>query len=423
MAKSKKSGASGYKHRQVDHIYIRELVPNFKYSFYVIWDEVHKSPDGRKRSSTFKVEARDFSDAWRQASNLRTELERGSGDSVEAYVKRWWDAQTNFKGLDELTIEKKQYEIDRIIKYLGGYKMRKLTPSIVETCFSDMKETTPAYSLGRTFSTFKAICEKAFQEGEIDRNPCTTVPIGTPDTDQQKRAEKQLSPADCERFARELNDEVPSGHVVALWLGLATGMRPGEILGLKWKDVDFSEKTVKVSRSQNKKGKLKDTKSKRARTLLMDDATVAYLLAWKRLQYAELKMLGADQSGDTAICSGKANGSHISSPAHARWRRNYFVDHGFAEYENVTHTKTYKYGKNKGRTIVRGTGYRGPSSVSLRHASATLMLMNGVDIKTVQARLGHSRPTTALQHYIEETSAGQEKAAGVMGSIMSATEK
>ena len=430
-----------YEEKMRDRIRIRTLIPGHEYSYVIRWGGKHPSPDGSKQTKAYKAYVSNWEQAWNIADEKRRELERGPKQSVEAYVSWWWERYQVEEHLQEVTIKRKQLEIDRIIEFLGFYNVDDLTPTIVSDRFMAMRETVPDYSRARTFSTFNSICTQLVDEGVILRNPCATVKIRTPETDAAKREEKQLTPEQCIQLAKDLADEEPSGCVVALWLQLATGMRRGESLGLKWCDFDASRKSMRVARSLNKQGKLKRPKANSGRTITLDDVTVQYLVSWKQIQKRELKRINVTQDENTPICNSMSRGvtpydgenkagnpetqcKHLSPDSFARWRRYWFVDHGYAEWRCDVKTKTFKYGKRKGQTIVRpvsGHGenaYVGPSSTSLRHAQATLLLLYGNgDVKSAMGRLGHKRSSTLMQTYAELTQAGQDRAADVIGRI------
>jgi integrase len=59
----------------------------------------------------------------------------------------------------------------------------------------------------------------------------------------------------------------------------------------------------------------------------------------------------------------------------------------------------------------------------LRHASASLLLANGVDVKTVQSRLGHSAAAITMDIYAHALDRGQQIAADKMQAILTAKPK
>lgn len=156
----------------------------------------------------------------------------------------------------------------------------------------------------------------------------------------------------------------------ALWiLGFGTGMRIGEMLGLKWRDVDLSEKRIRVERSATivaGKPTLKATKTKRSRRVIELPARVVTALHEHR------KAMVAD---------GNAGSELVFLNEHKRIvSRNVLRRRGWATL--------LKRAKVRYRTIHQ-----------MRHSFATHALSSGVPVHIVSAVLGHSQPSTTLNIY------------------------
>ena len=89
------------------------------------------------------------------------------------------------------------------------------------------------------------------------------------------------------------------------------------------------------------------------------------------------------------------------------------MDHGFGSYTNVKGTFV-----RDGKRCVRGTGYVGLVPHALRHTQATLLIGDGADVKTVQARLGHASPSTTLAIYSHAIEANDRKAADAFSRLL-----
>ncbi|WP_332247766.1 tyrosine-type recombinase/integrase [Collinsella tanakaei] len=97
-----------------------------------------------------------------------------------------------------------------------------------------------------------------------------------------------------------------------------------------------------------------------------------------------------------------------------RWFRNFCVDNDFGAYSVIKKEFT----KN-GKKHIRGTGYSGLVPHALRHTQATLLIGEGADIKTVQARLGHASPSTTLSIYSHAIESKDREAAEAFDSLVS----
>lgn len=181
------------------------------------------------------------------------------------------------------------------------------------------------------------------------------------------------------------------GNVVAARIGLATGMRRGEVIALQWKHVDLQGGTIHVEQSITSYWEVKDPKSDAGkRDVSIDAKTVAHLARWKAFQAEEMALLGLRQSDDTPVCcSDKAEYLRLTN--FSRWWRAFCADNGFG----------------------------GLKFHELRHTQATQLIANGVDIKTVQNRLGHASPTLTMSFYAHVLPENDQRAATLIGNLFS----
>jgi len=183
-----------------------------------------------------------------------------------------------------------------------------------------------------------------------------------------------------------------------LWLTLATtGMRRGEVLGLRWQDVDLEAKTISIRQTRVVAGYqplLSTPKTRRGkRQLVLDPATVAALEENGRCQKAE--RLGAGGLGkDAGLVFTRADGE----PYHPERISKLFV----------------QAGKRAGLPRIR--------LHDLRHTYATLALAAGVHPKVVSERLGHANIGITLDCYSHCLPAISEAAANRVAALLLAGE-
>ena len=153
-------------------------------------------------------------------------------------------------------------------------------------------------------------------------------------------------------------------------IALFTGCRRGEIVGLKWADIDFENQRISVKRSIYKlsdgKAREKDPKTKSSiRTISIPERLCKTLTEYRLQQNKHIAYLGDG------------------------WKN---LDYVFTEengYVMNPQTPTRQFSKFLKRHGIRHLKFHG-----LRHTSATMLLANGCDIKTVSSRLGHADITT-----------------------------
>ena len=193
---------------------------------------------------------------------------------------------------------------------------------------------------------------------------------------------KTLTTVQLASFFREARE---SGVFELYYLELATGLRRGELLGLKWEDIDLERGDLRVRRQVSRiNGEVVEAplKTKNAyRTLPLAEDTVSVLKEQRR------------KVGNSPWVFPSPNGGPISP-------------------DSVLHM-LHRVLKRAGLPKVRFH--------DLRHTFATLALQNGVDVKTVSGMLGHFSAGFTLDTYAHITSAAQRQAAKTMGNVLAGT--
>lgn len=122
------------------------------------------------------------------------------------------------------------------------------------------------------------IMRKAFLDELINCNPCDAVEgIKRPEVSQQKRRETRITKEQALAFVHKIKQDPQDGRIVAVWLGVATGLRRGEALALVWEDVDLDNARLHIRKQLGKEKILKDPKTvKSRRTISTDKQTVEF---------------------------------------------------------------------------------------------------------------------------------------------------
>jgi integrase len=177
-------------------------------------------------------------------------------------------------------------------------------------------------------------------------------------------------------------------------------MRRGEVLALRWRNVDLDRGVVRVVESleQTKAGlRFKSPKTDKARAITLPAFATDELRARRRQQAEELLAIGIRLSGETLLC---ARGDGL--PMQPR---------------SLTHEFTRLVGRMKDLPRVR---YH-----DLRHSHATQLLAAGVHPKVAQERLGHSTIAITMDLYSHVTDTMQQDAADrldiTLGNAIKAT--
>ena len=216
----------------------------------------------------------------------------------------------------------------------------------------------------------------AIEQRLIARNPADGCALP-----KAERKEMQTLPVEqLTSFLREAKD---SGVYELYYLDLATGLRRGELLGLKWTDVDLDRGVLKIQRAisrQNGKVVEAPLKTKNAyRTLPLSADAIDVLMQQRR------------KTGNSEWVFPSPTGGPMSP-------------------DSVLHM-LHRVLKRAGLPKVRFH--------DLRHTFATLALQNGVDVKTVSGVLGHFSAGFTLDTYAHVTTSAKREAAKTMGNILS----
>ena len=209
----------------------------------------------------------------------------------------------------------------------------------------------------------------------IPENPCKAVAL-------PKVEHKEMQTIPAEQLQAFLQEAKATGVYEMYYIELATGLRRGELLGLKWTDIDWKNGIIKVRRQvarvdgQIVEAPLKTKNSYRAVTISQ--------------QAIEVLKQQKEKTNDEYMFP-SPNGGPISP-------------------DSVN---------NMLKRVLARAGIPKVRFHDLRHTFATIALQNGVDIKTVSGMLGHFSAGFTLDTYAHVTTAAQKEAADRMGNVLS----
>ena len=176
-------------------------------------------------------------------------------------------------------------------------------------------------------------------------------------------------------------------------LAIETGMRKGEICGLKWEDVDLVARRLAVKRTLLRASPepiLGPPKAGRSRAVAISPQTSG-LLKRHRIKQNELKLSLGDGYIDQDFVFAKEDGGPLQI--------NNFAQRSFARLIEKAEVPKIRFH-------------------DLRHTCATLLLSQEVNPKIVQERLGHSDIAMTLNRYSHVTPTMQDKAAQILGDVL-----
>jgi integrase len=271
---------------------------------------------------------------------------------------------------------------------LGALRLTRLSPRHIQAMQTDLlaRGLSPT-TVQRVRATLRRALGRGMKMGVVNRNAAalTDAPRSTR---QQVRA---LSPDEARELLAAFKDHQLEAAVT---IALATGLRQGEQLGLKWADLDLDGSTLTVRQSlQRIDGQLRLVEPKTARslrTLHLPSVAVAILRTHRAAQNR-----GKLVSGD-------------------RWQESGFVfttDRG-GPLDGTVVTHSFQRQLRQAQLPVMRWH-------DLRHACASLMIALGTSPRYVQEQLGHSGITITMNTYAHVLPAGMKDAAERLGDVLS----
>jgi integrase len=271
-----------------------------------------------------------------------------------------------------------------ILPAIGGVRLARLSPAHLQQLYADRLATgLSSTSVNHLHFVLHGALHQAVRWGLVVRNVSEMV-----DPPRRKAPEAKTWNATQVAAFLAAGDET---HLVALWrLALLTGMRRGELLGLKWEDVDLEKGFLSVQRTLSRGkggtwelGRPKTTSGRRS--IALPSSCVTVLRKHRAAQHTERLRLGPIWEDNGFVFTNHTGGwLHVNSLMY--------------QYTNVI----------EAAEVPRIRFH------DLRHTSATMSLAQGTHPKIVQERLGHSDIGMTLNRYSHVTPGMQREAADAL---------
>jgi integrase len=261
---------------------------------------------------------------------------------------------------------------------IGAVPLQRLTPEHLDSLYAQLLISGRRNGKGGGLSVktvrnihtmlHKALADAA-RKGTTPRNVATLA--DPPRLSSTPRPEMKVWDADQ---LRQLLREIGQHRLYpAFYLLATTGMRRGEVLGLRWGDVDLDRPSISVSRALvivAYKPQFSDVKTgKGRRTIDLDPKTLAVLREWKRRQMEENLLTNVRPGSDL-----------IFAHPDGSWINPDYLSQVFDRHLNKSELPAIRLH-------------------DLRHTHASILLRQGIPLKVVSERLGHANPAFTLSVY------------------------
>lgn len=308
--------------------------------------------------------------------------------TVGQWLDEWFEAYAKVKVRPSSHQTYKGYIENHIKPNIGEIPIEKLTSLTLQKFYKKLltegrvprieSEKQPKGLSAKTVRNINQVISSAMDMA-VKHKLILSNPTGG--CELPKVEHREMHTIHAEQLGAFLREARESGVYELYYLDLATGLRRGELLGLKWEDVDLANGVIHVKRQVARiDGKVKEVplKTKNSyRNISISKDAVTMLKEMEKHRVCEYVFPSP-------------NGGPISP-------------------DSVRHM-LHRVLKRAGLPAVRFH--------DLRHTFATLALQNGVDIKTVSGMLGHFSAGFTLDTYAHVTTAAQKEAANTMGSVL-----
>ncbi len=289
---------------------------------------------------------------------------------LKEYMDGWLEEVAKPR-LKENTFDGYKWIVERYIQpALGSKRLSDLQPYQVQKFYNDrQKKGLSARTVRYTHSVLSSALKQAVKWRRIFQNPCDLCQLPK----QNKVEMKYFTPEEVKLFLCTAKD---SKHYALFLLTIETGLRPGEYLGLQWKDIDLEGQRISVRRAVKvRKGGgfyFTEPRTKKSRrSIPVSDSVLSALKAHRSDQLKESFSLGRNYQKNDLVFA-----NEVGTPL---------------LLENIRRRHFEKIITEAGLPTIR--------LYDLRHTTATLLLSAGLNPKIVSERLGHASIVLTLDTY------------------------
>ena len=318
--------------------------------------------------------------------------------TLAKYIEHW-AADVGPKKLADSTFRRDEQDIRRILPALGNYKLTDLRKEVIREFYEKMRHTPRLDGRGNLseksveglHNTLCGILSAAVDEGYLTHNPAWRC--------YKPKGQKKERPVADEETVKKLITAFEGQSMkyeTYFKLVLATGLRRGEACGLKWSDINWRKRTIHVQRGvvklSHQESITKDPKTSSGdRMVYLSKEMCQLLKAWRKECEWDRQQTANETVDEDDYLFRQPNGKPMN-PC----------------------TFTYRF-----KLILKANNLPLDLSVhSLRHTNASLLISQGVDVRTVASLLGHAQASTTLDIYAHAFDKNKRKAQEKLGKAI-----
>ncbi len=324
------------------------------------------------------VSASSTTEASRKLALFVTEVEKGNysnqnsitfTEMAQMFLDKY--AKNN---LSDTTVINYKCQLNKyILDDIGSYKLNRLKKLHIQDFSNKLYEkyNLSSKTIKNYINLISSILEKAIEWEYIKTNVANNVTIPKNYNKPKKEQEIYNNEEIKKLFEVLQNESEPFKTMV--YISFYTGARRGEVLALRWKDIDFDKNIIHIVQNKIRKvdgTKIKETKNKRSRSFVAPQVLIT-----------KIKEIYNNQNSEDLLFN----------------------------YYPATYTRMWQ-------EFIKRNNLKYITLHDLRHTNGSILASKGVDIVTIAKRLGHL-PATASAYYLHAVSEEDKKASEKLDNL------
>lgn len=378
-----------------------------KWAFMV---DIGTDPLTGKRKQKGKGGFKTKQEAETAAAALIYEIEEGiyveeTNQTFSDFSQEWLTIYKDSKDVKPGTIRVRLHEIGKLMPYFAQLKLREITRKIYQDALNDLKGQGYSDStMDGIHRTGRMIFRKALELEVIKKDPTEYTYLKkdkkTIEQLEEEEIPKYLEKEELALFLKTARENGLELDYLMFLILSYTGIRVGELIALKWKDIDFVNHTISITKTYyNEKNntlqyQLLPPKTRKSRRKLIVDGEVIHTLK----KHTEAQDQIIKQLGKTY----------------------YNKDFIFAKTERQHgYPIVHKNVQNRMARLLRLAGLNVELTPhSLRHTHTSLLAEAGVSLEQIMDRLGHSDDQITKNVYLHVTQEMKKEASHKFAQLM-----
>ena len=301
--------------------------------------------------------------------------------------------------ISQYTLHSYKKLLKNINSIIGRYKLKQITPLLLDDMYGQLKFGKSGKELTRNsqydyYKLVRAMFRKALNWELIDKNPHDKISY-KPKGEHKEKKSYDLN--QLKELMKALDKECIKYKTLII-LALDSGARRSELCALRWKDINFQNKTMNINKALKVIDGVVDEKTTKTdcskRQIILSEFTTNILKEYKTWQEKEIEKFGQGWKKEDRVFTSK-DGGNMNPNTFGQILRKIIKRH------NLEYISFHE----------------------LRHTSATLLISNGIDVETVSKRLGHSDSSITMKVYTHSLESSKNECAKMMNNMLKNPEK